>query len=85
MSSLRKGNGQYGESLAWELANHNMRVKMICRKAVATSMQGQSDPLLYRSQKHKMITPSKVADKIVDTTFDENSNKYQSGESVDIG
>ena len=32
-----------------------------------------------------MITPSKVADKIVDTTFDENSNNYQSGESVDIG
>ena len=58
---------------------------MVCQEAVATRMQEHADPLLYRSQKHKMITPSKVADKIVDTTFDENSNKYQSGESVDIG
>jgi len=49
-------------------------------------MQEHTDPLYYGPQKHRMLTPSNVANKIVDMTFDQNSNKKsQTGESVEIG
>ena len=51
-----------------------------------TSMQEHTDPLYYGPQKHRMLTSSNVANKIVDMTFDQNSNKKsQTGESVEIG
>lgn len=49
-------------------------------------MQEYTDALCYGPKKHRMLTPSNVANKIVDMTFDQNSNKkYQTGESVEIG
>lgn len=73
------------ESLAWELTNYNVRVMTIYQGKVATSMQEHADPHFCRSQKHNMLTPSKVANKIVNIIFDQNSNKCQSGEPVGIG
>jgi len=49
-------------------------------------MQEHTDPLYYGPQKHRMLTSSNVANKIVDMTFDQNSNKKsQTEESVEIG
>jgi NAD(P)-dependent dehydrogenase (short-subunit alcohol dehydrogenase family) len=73
------------ESLAWELANYNIRVMAICPGEVATSMQADADPVYYKAHKNRMLTPSEVADRIADMIFDEKSNKYKTGEAVNIG
>src|SRR5574341_466419 len=54
------------ESLAREVANYNIRAMTICPGEVATKMQEDIDAQYYELNKHKMLPPSKVAEKIVD-------------------
>jgi NAD(P)-dependent dehydrogenase (short-subunit alcohol dehydrogenase family) len=68
------------ESLAWEVAGHNIKVMAICPGEVATRMQ-EDDPEYYRENKDRMLEPEDVAAKIVDMIFD---SKYRNGQSVDI-
>jgi len=68
------------ESLAWEVAGHNVRVMAICPGEVATRMQ-ESDPEYYLENRDKMLQPEEVAEKIVDMIF---NDKYRNGQSVDI-
>ncbi|MGI0048267.1 MAG: SDR family NAD(P)-dependent oxidoreductase [Nitrososphaera sp.] len=68
------------ESLAWEVAGHNIRVMAICPGEVATKMQ-ESDPEYYRENRGRMLKPEQVGEKIIDMIF---SDKYRNGQSVDI-
>jgi 3-oxoacyl-[acyl-carrier protein] reductase len=68
------------ESLACEVAGHNIKVMAICPGEVATKMQ-EADPEYYRENIVRMLTPEQVAAKIVDMIF---STKYRNGQSVDI-
>ncbi|HEX7033635.1 MAG TPA: SDR family oxidoreductase [Nitrososphaera sp.] len=68
------------ESLAWEVAGHNIRVMAICPGEVATRMQ-ESDPEYYRENRGRMLQPEEVAAKIIDMIF---SSKYGNGQSIDI-
>ncbi len=68
------------ESLAWEVAGHNIRAMAICPGEVATKMQ-ETDPEYYRENRDRMLKPEQVAAKIVDMIF---SDKYLNGQSVDI-
>jgi NAD(P)-dependent dehydrogenase (short-subunit alcohol dehydrogenase family) len=52
------------ESLAWEVANYDIRVMTICPGEVATKMQEDVDPSYYESNKHKMIPPKTVAKRL---------------------
>lgn len=70
------------ESLAWEVANYNIRVMSLCPGEVATSMQEDVDRSYYESNKHKMLHPRTVAEKIRDMIF--NEDEYRNGISVDL-
>ena len=70
------------ESLAWEVANYNIRVMSICPGEVDTKMQEDVDPHYYELNKHKMLHPRTVAEKITDMIFDDK--KYGNGVSVDL-
>jgi 3-oxoacyl-[acyl-carrier protein] reductase len=70
------------ESLAREVANHNIRVMTICPGEVATKMQEDVDPRYYELNKHKMLHPRTVAEKIADMIF--NDNEYRNGIAVDL-
>ena len=70
------------ESLAWEVANYNTRVMTICPGEVDTKMQEDVDPHYYELNKHKMLHPRTVAEKITDMIFDDK--KYGNGVSVDL-
>lgn len=70
------------ESLAWEVANYNIRVMTICPGEVATRMQEDVDPRYYESNKRKMLSPRTVAEKIADMIF--NDNEYRNGVSIDL-
>jgi NAD(P)-dependent dehydrogenase (short-subunit alcohol dehydrogenase family) len=70
------------ESLAWEVANYNIRVMTICPGEVATRMQEDVDPHYYESNKHKMLKPRTVAEKITDMAF--NDKEYRNGVTVDL-
>ncbi len=70
------------ESLAWEVANYNIRVMAICPGEVDTRMQQDIDEDYYKANKQKMLKPSKVAEKIAEMIFE---NQYVNGQSVDIG
>lgn len=70
------------ESLAWEVANYNIRVMSICPGEVATKMQKDVDPHYYELNKNKMLHPKTVAEKITDMVFDDK--KYGNGVSVDL-
>lgn len=70
------------ESLAREVANYNIRVMTLCPGEVATKMQEDVDALYYELNKHKMLHPRTVAEKIVDMIF--NDNKYRNGIAVDL-
>ncbi len=70
------------ESLAWEVANYNIRVLTICPGEVATKMQKDVDPQYYELNKHKMLHPKTVAEKITDMVLDDK--KYGNGMSVDF-
>lgn len=68
------------ESLAWEMAGHDIRVMAICPGEVATKMQ-EVDPEYYRQNKSAMLKPEQVAAKIVEMVFD---SRYTNGQSIDI-
>jgi 3-oxoacyl-[acyl-carrier protein] reductase len=68
------------ESLAWEVANRNIRVMVICPGEVATKMQ-EVDPEYYRQNKSRLLKPEQVAEKIIEMIFD---SRYTNGQSVDI-
>ncbi|MGC2574085.1 MAG: SDR family oxidoreductase [Candidatus Nitrosopolaris sp.] len=70
------------ESLAWEVANYNIRVMAICPGEVDTKMQQDIDIDYYRTNKQKMLLPSTVAKKIAEMIFE---NEYTNGQSVEIG
>ena len=71
------------ESLAWEVANYNVRVMAICPGEVDTKMQQDVDPGYYRNNKHKMLKPKTVAEKILEMIFEER--RYHNGQSIEIG
>ncbi len=70
------------ESMAWEVGNYNIRVMTVCPGEVATKMQKDVDPQYYKLNKHKMLHPKTVAEKITDMVFDDK--KYGNGVSVDL-
>jgi NAD(P)-dependent dehydrogenase (short-subunit alcohol dehydrogenase family) len=71
------------QSLALEVASHNIRVMTICPGEVATKMQQDVDPEYFTLNKNKMLKPQTVAQKIVDMIFDDK--RYKNGKSIDIG
>jgi 3-oxoacyl-[acyl-carrier protein] reductase len=70
------------ESLAREVGNYNIRAMTICPGQVATKMQEDVDKQYYELNKHKMLHPRMVAEKIADMIF--NDNKYKNGIAVDL-
>ena len=70
------------ESLAREVANYNIRAMTICPGEVATKMQKDIDPQYYEQNKHKMLRPRTVAEKIADMIF--SDKEYSNGVSVDL-
>jgi 3-oxoacyl-[acyl-carrier protein] reductase len=70
------------ESLSLEIAKYNIRIMSICPGEVATKMQENVDKNYYELNKHKMLHPKIVAEKIVDMIFDDK--KYRNGVSVDL-
>src|SRR6476646_2949404 len=71
------------ESLAWEVGNYNVKVMAICPGEVDTKMQEDFDREYYGRYKDKMLRPKEVAERIIEMIF--NDNKYNSGQSVEIG
>jgi 3-oxoacyl-[acyl-carrier protein] reductase len=71
------------ESLAWEIGNYSIRVMVICPGEVDTKMQEVFDPGYYRTNKHKMLKPKTVAEKILEMIFEER--RYHNGQSIEIG
>jgi 3-oxoacyl-[acyl-carrier protein] reductase len=72
----------FTESLAREVANYNIRVMTICPGEVATKMQEDVDARYHELNKHKMLLPRTVAEKIADMIF--NDNEYRNGIAVDL-
>ena len=70
------------ESLAREVANYNIRAMTICPGEVATKMQEDVDPQYYELNKHKMLAPRTVAEKIAEMIF--NESDYKNGVSMDL-
>jgi 3-oxoacyl-[acyl-carrier protein] reductase len=70
------------ESLAREVDNYNIRAMTICPGEVATKMQEDIDAQYYELNKHKMLHPRTVAEKIADMIF--NDKEYSNGVSVDL-
>jgi len=70
------------ESLAREVANYNIRAMTICPGEVATKMQKDIDAQYYELNKHKMLHPRRVAEKIADMIF--SDKEYSNGVSVDL-
>jgi 3-oxoacyl-[acyl-carrier protein] reductase len=70
------------ESLAREVANYNIRAMTICPGEVATKMQEDIDAQYYELNKHKMLHPRRVAQKIADMIF--NDKEYPNGIAVDL-
>lgn len=71
------------ESVAWEVANYNIRVMAICPGEVDTKMQQNVDPNYYKKNRHIMLQPKDVAEKIAEMIFKER--QYHNGQSVEIG
>ena len=71
------------ESVAWEVANYNIRVMAICPGEVDTKMQQNVDPNYYKKKRHIMLQPKDVAEKIAEMIFKER--QYHNGQSVEIG
>lgn len=70
------------ESLALEVAAHNIRVLTIFLGQVATKMWQDYDYNYYKKTKNKMLSPQKVAAKIVEIIFD--TKNYKNGDSVEL-
>ena len=71
------------ESLAWEVGNYGIRVMAICPGEVDTKMQEGVDPGYYRNNKHKMLKPKTVAEKILEMIFEER--RFHNGQYIEIG
>jgi 3-oxoacyl-[acyl-carrier protein] reductase len=71
------------ESLAWEMGNYSIRVMAICPGEVDTKLQEDVDLGYYRANKHKMLKPKTVAEKILEMIFEER--RYHNGQSIEIG
>jgi 3-oxoacyl-[acyl-carrier protein] reductase len=71
------------ESVAWEVANYNIRVMAICPGEVDTQMQQNIDATYYKKNKQSMLQPKDVAGKIAEMIFKEH--QYHNGQSVEIG
>jgi NAD(P)-dependent dehydrogenase (short-subunit alcohol dehydrogenase family) len=71
------------ESVAWEVANYNIRVMAICPGEVDTKMQQNVDQYYYKKNRHTMLQPKDVAEKIAEMIFKER--QYHNGQSVEIG
>lgn len=71
------------ESVAWEVANYNIRVMAICPGEVDTQMQQNVDLNYYKKNKHNMLQPKDIAEKIAEMIFKEH--QYHNGQSVEIG
>jgi NAD(P)-dependent dehydrogenase (short-subunit alcohol dehydrogenase family) len=71
------------QSLAWEVGNYNIRVMAICPGEVDTKMQQNVDQDYYVRNKHNMLKPKTVAEKIVEMIIEER--RYHNGQSVEIG
>jgi 3-oxoacyl-[acyl-carrier protein] reductase len=70
------------ESLALEVKSYNIRVMTIFLGEVATKMLQDYDYNYYEKNKNKMLSPQKVAAKIVEMILD--IKKYKNGESVEM-
>jgi 3-oxoacyl-[acyl-carrier protein] reductase len=71
------------ESVSWEVANYNIRVMAICPGEVDTQMQQDVDPTYYKKNKHNMLQPKDIAEKIAEMIFKER--QYHNGQSIEIG
>ena len=70
------------ESLALEVAAYNIRVMTIFLGQVATKMWLDYDYDYYERNKNKMLSPQKVAERIVEMIFD--AKNYKNGGSVEM-
>ena len=70
------------ESLALEVEMYNIRVMTIFLGQVATRMWQAYDYSYYEKNKNKMLSPQKVAAKIVEMIV--NVKKYKNGDSVEM-
>ena len=70
------------ESLALEVESNNIRVLTIFLGQVATRMWQDYDYSYYEKNKNKMLSPQKVASKIVEMIFD--TKNYKNGDSVEL-
>jgi 3-oxoacyl-[acyl-carrier protein] reductase len=70
------------ESLALEVKSYNIRVMTIFLGEVDTKMLQDYDYNYYEKNKNKMLSPQKVAAKIVEMILD--IKKYKNGESVEM-
>jgi len=71
------------ESVSWEVANYNIRVMAICPGEVDTQMQQNVDPTYYKKNKHNMLQPKDVAEKIAEMIFKEH--QHHNGQVIEIG
>jgi 3-oxoacyl-[acyl-carrier protein] reductase len=70
------------ESLALEVESYNIRVMTIFLGQVATRMWQDYDYNYYEKNKNKMLSPQKVAAKIVEMILD--IKNYKNGDSVEM-
>jgi 3-oxoacyl-[acyl-carrier protein] reductase len=70
------------ESLALEVESYNIRVLTIFLGQVATKMWPDYDYNYFEKNKNKMLSPQKVAAKIVEMIFD--TKNYKNGDSVEL-
>jgi 3-oxoacyl-[acyl-carrier protein] reductase len=70
------------ESLALEVESHNIRVMTIFLGQVATRMWQDYDYNYYEKNKNKMLSPQKVAAKIVEMIL--STKNYKNGDSVEM-
>jgi 3-oxoacyl-[acyl-carrier protein] reductase len=71
------------ESVSSEVGRYdNIRIMSICLGQVATKMWQDFDYDYYERNKHKMLKPKEVAERIVEMIFDAKS--YKNGDVVDM-
>ncbi|MGA7369055.1 MAG: SDR family oxidoreductase, partial [Nitrososphaeraceae archaeon] len=70
------------ESLALEVVPYDIRVLTIFLGQVATKMWQDYDYDYYEKNKNKMLSPQKVAAKIIEMIFD--TKHYRNGDSLEL-